>query len=299
MNFLCPHPPVSRTLVLQNARLCVEVAPPRAHGLASRWARGGFITQVTLDGQHQFCAQESPDPSIGNGGQGLCHEFGIFRPVGFEETPIGGRFPKIGVGLLFRPDEKPYSFQRPYDVLPFDTEIERADASLTFHTLPRPCNGWAFDLSERLELHGNTLSIVYKLRNVGQKRIQTHEYRHNFLSFGGARPNPDWRLQLAPGLKFKDQTPLVPHDGQWGWPQAPLAPMGYGIAGSPLASGPLWTLRDVISGLSVSETLLGPLEHLFLWVTPDVVSPEVFVNLDVALGGCARWTRIYHFCGPS
>jgi len=203
-------------LVLQNARLCVEVAQSGAHGLASRWAWGGFITQVTLDGQHRFCTRESSHPFIGNGGEGLCHEFGIFRPVGFDRTPIGGRFSKIGVGLLLRPDEKPYNFQRLYDVLPFDMGIATSEASLTFHTLSRPCIGWAFDLSERLEVRENTLAVVCELRNVGQKRIQTHEYRHNFLAFGGARPHPNWHLQLAPGLGFKDPPPLVPRDGEWG-----------------------------------------------------------------------------------
>lgn len=291
------------TWTLQNTRLRVEIAPPQAHGLASRWSWGGFITQVALDGKHIFCAPESLDPTEGDGGQGLCHEFGIFRPVGFDDAPVGGQFPKIGVGLLRKPDEKPYDFTRLYEIEPFEIEVKSDEHSIAFQSKPLPCNGYAFSLSERIELRDDQLHISCELANVGENPIRTNEYRHNFLALDSKLPNPNWRLRFAPGLSFEEETPFLAHRNEthgdeWSWPETPLQPAGYLLIGIP-QDGPHWTLRDDCNGQSISETLQGPFEHLNVWCAPHVVSPEVFVSLDVAPNQSVKWKRVYRFRGSS
>lgn len=85
---------------LSNGILTVDIADIGEYkGTRFDWT--GFITQVTLEeGKHTFCVPESLKPDEGTGGKGLCNEFGISRAIGYDEAPIGGWFPKIGVGLL-------------------------------------------------------------------------------------------------------------------------------------------------------------------------------------------------------
>ena len=110
-------------MVLAGDRLCVEIAPPGSEYYnGSRFDWTGFVVQVTLDNTHTFCGPESRDGS-GTGGIGLCNEFGIFRPIGFDDARPGDQFPKLGVGLLTQPDGSPYRFYRDYAIEPFDIRV--------------------------------------------------------------------------------------------------------------------------------------------------------------------------------
>src|SRR5512133_1768995 len=85
---------------LSTDRLMVRVAKPGFTYRRTRFDWTGFVTDVMLDGQHTFTSVESPNPMEGAGGIGLCNEFGIHEPIGYDEAPKGGYFPKLGVGLL-------------------------------------------------------------------------------------------------------------------------------------------------------------------------------------------------------
>lgn len=74
---------------------------------------------TTLDGRHTFCVPEQYEPGRGSGGSGLCNEFGIRTPIGYDEAKVGDQFPKIGTGLLKRKSEEGYDFFTPYEVEPF------------------------------------------------------------------------------------------------------------------------------------------------------------------------------------
>src|SRR5688572_25534831 len=92
--------PTSDRLHLISDRLRVDIATPGSSTYAgSRFDWTGLITQVTLDGRHTFCGQEATD-GTGTGGIGLCNEFGIFEPVGYDDARVGDQFPKLGIGLL-------------------------------------------------------------------------------------------------------------------------------------------------------------------------------------------------------
>src|SRR5512135_3483133 len=101
--------PENNAIQLHSDRLEVEISQPGAAYSGTRFDWSGFVTQVTLDGKHTYCIPESLVPGEGSGGIGLCNEFGIDSPVGFDETKPGDLFPKIGIGLLTRLDKPDYS----------------------------------------------------------------------------------------------------------------------------------------------------------------------------------------------
>ena len=65
-----------------SSRLAVEISEPGTLYRGARFDWTGFVTQVTLDQQHTFCAPEALPGGRGTGGMGLCNEFGIRQPLG-------------------------------------------------------------------------------------------------------------------------------------------------------------------------------------------------------------------------
>lgn len=104
---------------LSNGVLSVDIADIGEDYKGTRFDWTGFITQVTLEkGNHTFCVPESLKEGEGTGGSGLCNEFGISRAIGYDEAPIGGWFPKPGIGLLQKLDSQSYSFISEYPLTP-------------------------------------------------------------------------------------------------------------------------------------------------------------------------------------
>ena len=61
-------------LKLANHRLQVEIAEPGEVYHGSRFDWTGFITQVTLDGEHTYCVPESLVPGQGSDGCPFSHD---------------------------------------------------------------------------------------------------------------------------------------------------------------------------------------------------------------------------------
>lgn len=287
----------SPLICLSNERLAIEIARPGTAYRGARYDWAGFIRQVTLDGRHTFCGPESPSGE-GSGGVGLCNEFGIFRPIGYEEARPGQQFPKLGVGLLTKIDDGIYDFSRAYALAPFPVEVQVDAHSAQFVTLPVPCRGYAARLKKTISLSDCDLRIAYELDNVGEEWLCTHEYVHNFIAIDGHAPGPDYELRLGAGTRLHHIPPSMTADGDCiRWLTAPtrafLAQTMLGGEGSP--ADPLWTLTHHGEGVGVSESVDVPVSHLALWCAPHLVSPEAFVEIDLAPGATARWTRHYRF----
>lgn len=298
---------------LETDRLSVDIAEPGTTYRGARFDWSSFITQVHLDGRHTFCIPESQG-GAGTGGIGLCNEFGPFSPIGFEETPVGEQFPKLGVGLLTRPDAAEYAFFRDYPIQPYSLRVETSPGVIRFEFAPLTCRGYAARLVKTVSVLGNSLSIDYALDNVGSLPIHTHEYCHNFLALNGHAVGPDYRLQLSHPLEPLYHPDIVDNPEFLTWTQAPTQPWKHDLERGPATSSPepciteelipapvpagreyWWQLNHVPSGLQVRETLDCPWSTMVLWYAPHVVSPEAFVAVDVEPGETMEWRRTYAF----
>ena len=106
-------------LKISSARLEIKIPlPGESPNDTCRFDRSGFISSIVLDGKHSFCATEPTNlahPS--SGGVGLCNEFKF--DIACDEANIGEMFPKFGIGLFVKPDEKPFCFFQKYATKPF------------------------------------------------------------------------------------------------------------------------------------------------------------------------------------
>ncbi|MDF1514934.1 MAG: hypothetical protein P1S60_14080 [Anaerolineae bacterium] len=314
-------------ILLKNEKLTVEIAQPGEHYNGTRFDWSGFITQVTLDDQHTFCMPESLKPGKGTGGSGLCNEFGIEKPVGYDEVPVGGLFPKLGIGVLRRSDESRYRFARPYEIVErFPIIIDADEQQVVFYVEPVECNGYAARLRKTISISGAELTIDYVLENAGSRDLVTHEYCHNFLRIDGHQIGPDYVLRMPypislerMGGHFGAMLPrwmrsLLPQswlaklghmvfrrmlavlsirDNEIRWTSTPEKAFYCRLQGFHQTGQAQWTLRHEPSGVQIQEYDDFAPARVAVWGVQHVVSAEVFVDIDLKPGQSKNWQRRY------
>ncbi len=293
----------SSPIILNSDRLSVEIARPGALYAGTRFDWSGFITQVTLDGRHTFCVPEDYRPGQGTGGIGLCNEFGIDMPVGFEGTQPGDLFPKLGIGLLTRLDKPDYSFWYPHKVAqPFPIEVEASTSSVTFTVQPLECRGYAARLVKTISVSGNRLAIQYRLENTGSQPITTNEYVHNFVGIDRQPIGPAYgfaflqEVAYEPGMMHNVEV-LAPDGCDLTFRRDLEAPFYVRLANLAASRQPQWVLVHRPSGVTISETVDFAPSRLALWGTAHVISAEVFHDIHLQPGQTDAWRREYEFYG--
>ncbi len=287
---------------LSNGVLTVDIANVGDYK-GSRFDWTGFIEQVTLlNGGHTFCVPESLIPGAGTGGAGLCNEFGISRAIGYDKAPVGGWFPKPGIGLLQKQNNQPYQFFFDYQVNPFKVNVEVSAHEVKYTVYPLECRGYAIHQTKKISLDGNTMTIAYELSNKGSLSFQTEEYVHNFIGINKQDVGNDYELRLPGDVQIEEPESSYTSDllhvnkDTLSWKRTPDKAFycklkGYEKAGAEFN----WELLHKPSGAGVRESGDFKVSQIALWGERHVISPEVFINIDLAPGQSLAWNRTYQF----
>lgn len=287
-------------IVIHSDRLAVEISRPGAAYSGTRFDWTGFVTQVSLDNQHTFCVPEDYQPDQGTGGIGLCNEFGIDQPVGYDSAKPGELFPKFGVGLLTRLDKPDYSFWYPHKIEQlFPTRVDQGNDHVTFVVEPIDCAGYAARITKRLVVSGTSLRIEYALENTGDKPIQTNEYVHNFIGIDQKNFGPDYVLNFpyAPIIESPSEMNaiLLTAENRLMQKETPTRPFYARLTGFSKTDQPQWELLHQPSGVAMRESVDFTPNRIAVWGTTHVISVEVFIDLQVQPGETKHWTRTYGF----
>lgn len=289
----------SATNILRNEQLEIHVDQPTSNYNFSRFDWTGKIADVRFRGI-SLSATERPDgenPDLF--GRGFCNEFGIDSALGYEEAEIGGWFHKIGVGLL-KKTEGPYQFHKAYEIIParFSCKIE-AD-KLVMTCTPDPAVGYSYILSKEIALLDNGFAIRYNLENTGSKRIRTDEYVHNFTAINSEAMGSSYRLSFPFDL-IPDRFDERVNPGE----KAVLGAHDISFSGQPedqfffsnLSGGKRvraeWELINTKAKLGIRESGSFETDKINLWGWKHVISPELFMKIDLEPGQSAQWERKY------
>jgi hypothetical protein len=317
-------------IILRSNRLEVEIAAPETAYRGTRFDWSGFTTQVTLDEKHTFCAPEAHGEVESTGGIGLCNEFGNDLPVGYEDAKPGEAFPKLGIGLLVRPDEMPYNFFRTYEIAkPFPIEVETIPHQACFTVQPVDCRGYAVRLVKTVRVEENLLTFDYQLENTGSNPTITNEYCHNFLCINEKPIGLEYCLRLPYTASLEpplvDLRRIAPPAIRWlprpilqrianriyGRMQGVLEFQGQEIHWKSIPSDafygrlqgffqtdkPQWELVHSPSGVGLREIDNFPPVRVAIWGRSYVASAEVFVGIKLQPGESQTWSRRYEFFG--
>ena len=292
------------SIILSNSRLKVEIDKPGSIYKGTRFDYTGFIRQITLDNIHTFCGNESTDLCVSHKtGAGLSNEFGIDKPIGYENCPVGRKFMKIGVGLLTRDSFESYSFYKKYSLLPADIETNVLDSDAVLFS----CNigetrGFSTFLKKKISITENNLKIQYTLFNSGVEDIITNEYCHNFLAINNSPISSSYTLEL-PFLidqkKFRElvnpQKVMQIGSNIISWNGIPESDFFISSLGSFKKNAFSWRLLQNDLKLSVSESLFPKASQLNLWGAGHTVSPEMFFEINLKPGENVSWERQFSF----
>ena len=225
--------------------------------------------------------------------------------LGYAEAAPGGRFLKIGVGVLQRTDDSAFSSFRAYPIVdPGKRSTRTRRDGVTFtHTLSEATTGHAYRYTKTVRLvKGQPVMLIeHELKNTGRRPIATQVYNHNFLNIDGAG--------TTAGLQLDTRFPLVAET----LPDPQLA----GISGNrvtytgTMAPGQRVSTRltgfgstaadydfhvsDPGTGAGLRITGDQPLDRVLLWSVRPVMSIEPFLRMNIAPGQSHRWSYRYAF----
>jgi hypothetical protein len=291
-------------VVLKNSLLCLTIEEPGQVYRNSRFDWTGNISQVLFENRFYFCSAETTGEfDFKRHGQGLYNEFGITDPVGYEDCAAGEKFPKIGIGLLTKKSNEVYNFLETYEIDPFEIEITNGEDWIRYTVFPRDCRGYSTKLMKKIELLGNSFTIDYELENTGTKKIQTNEYCHNFIAVNQSCIDEHYTLRvpcdiLKPASMTEAVNPghaVLLNASSVSFNSMPEGDFFY----SPLtvfhSLNGEWEITHDRFDVGMKE-ITDFIPHMMnVWGRGHVISPELFIKIDLEPGQKLNWQRNYQF----
>lgn len=283
-------------LKLKNNRLNISMQTPGEEYRGSRYDWSSFITDITLDGIHHFTGIESKISGKGCGGKGLCGEFCMENPPGYDETMVGEYFPKIGIGLVRKMADTTYSFSDPAEIKPIHWQIAAMKDRVQLSCHQELFNGFAYNLNKNISLKANSLIIDYQLINTGERDIITHEYNHNYLCFDKAPTGSDYELTINFDPEFNRKSKQIKYGNRMFYFDNKIK-NSFFCEDRKACVGSLctWKLSNKSLGLSVSESLSAPIMKFALFGKSHTICPELFVDIKARAGETFSWCRKWTF----
>jgi hypothetical protein len=285
--------------LLKNQNIEIEIDLPFENYQFSRFDWTGKITNVKFK-QISLTNIENIDAADVNVlGKGFYNEFGIETPLGFDETKIGEKFHKIGVGLLKKIDNQ-YAFHKLYKIEPLDFQISTNNTGMIMNCIAPVVNGYAYELLKEIELCESGFAVKYFLKNTGEKIIQTDEYAHNFLSINKEFIDSDYSLnfpfQIEPelfGETINPESSVTIGKQNINFQNSPNKQFFFSNLSGGDKVDASWELKHLRTKIGIREFTNFQTKKVNLWGWKHVVCPELFFDINIAPGESQEWTRRY------
>ncbi len=268
----------------------------------TRFDWSGNIPSLKYDG-HEYFGQwfTKYSPEIHDAIMGPVEEF---TPLDYLETSPGGSFVKIGVGVLTKPDDKPYTFSRLYPVVnPGKWSIKKsADEVRFFHELNDKEYSYKYEKSVQLIKGKPELVLTHTLKNTGKKTIETSAYDHNFFVIDGQPVGPGYSLTLPFPIKgtgqgigelaeIKANQILFLRNVNNGENVYCGTLEGFG----PTSKDYDFRIENKTTGAGVRISCDQPIMKLAFWCCSTTLCPEPFIKIKVEPGREFTWKIRYEF----
>ena len=232
-----------------------------------------------------------------------------FTPLDYNDTKKGESFVKIGVGVVYKQDERPYEFSRYYELLnPGKWTVKKnSDRVLFIHDLNDKIYSYHYEKLEQLVKEKPELVIKHVLKNTGSRTIETDVYDHNFFVIDKYPIGPGLVVRFPFKLRYDKNGPGMIAMGELADIQdnqiSFLRTIGLGEESEcPVIEGFGSTADDYeiiienrITGAGVKITCDQPLFKLAFWSCPTTLCPEPYIKIKVEPGKEFSWTIRYEF----
>jgi len=304
---------------ISNGIVSAKVYLPGEGGLyrGTRFDRTGVVAQATYKGQnygqywfsstspavHDFIWQNGQvTVSTASGAAGPVEEF---TTIGYDEAGAGGKFLKIGVGILKRGPEA-YDFVHTYPVVNEGKRSESATKTqvrLT-HDLSDKDTGYGYSYVKTVRLVPGKAQMVIEhvLKNTGTKPIETAVYCHNFLTLSPGNEN----VTITAPFNISADKPFTPGAAEVsGKTIRYLRAVKEGESVTSPISGFGTSVSDYDFKVTNTKSGFGqriradqPLARINFWSIRTNVSWEPYIAISLKPGESKKWTYTYDYFGP-
>jgi len=227
-----------------------------------------------------------------------------FAPLDYSEIKAGGSFIKIGVGVVYKQDDKPYEFSRLYQLLnPGKWTIKKkADQVLFIHDLNDKAYSYHYEKTVSLTKDKPEMVLYHTIKNTGTRTIETNVYDHNFFVIDKHPIGPGLIVKLPFNLKgngagFGELAEIQGNQISF------LRTIGNGeevecfsLEGfGPGAADYEITIENRITGAGVKITCDQPFLKLAFWACSTTLCPEPYIKIKVEPGKEIKWSIKYEF----
>jgi hypothetical protein len=267
------------------------------------WA--GVMPELNYEG-HTFFGQwfEKYDPYIHDAIMGPVNDF---SPIGYDEVKPGGKYMKIGIGTLLRPDDQIYTFSKQAKLVnPGKWKIKsKTDQIMFTHTLrDEPCS-YAYTKTIKLLRGRPVMVMTHTLENTGKSTIETNVYNHNFFVIDNQPTGPDFKVEFP----FILSGSFGRGADKAGFRDNKVVFFEQLLSGESVHGGNIKGFGDTASdyniivsnkktGAGVRITGDRPLSRLVFWASHKVLSPEPYTNIRIEPKEKFTWTITYEFVAP-
>jgi len=268
----------------------------------TRFDRSGNMRSLTFRG-HEYFGQWFPkyNPETHDAIMGPVQEF---TALDFIETKPGDSFVKIGVGVLQKPDEKPYAFSRLYPMLnsgKWTTESTYGNVKFV-HELDDKVYSYRYEKTIQLTDGKPEMVITHTLKNTGTKTIETSVYDHNFFVMDKQPVGPGYTVTLPFDIKGEGNGigTLAEISGNkiiflkqlTGGESVFCSGLeGFG----PNASDYDIMIENKIAGTGVRISCDQPFLKFNFWSNTTTVCPEPYIKIYAEPGKEFKWKISYEF----
>ena len=228
-----------------------------------------------------------------------------FAAVGYEEAKPGGTFLKIGVGVLRKPDDAPYSGYRLYEIVNGGKwSIRKNRDAIEFkQELHDTSSGYGYVYLKKISLAAGKpeMTIEHSFTNTGTRAIHTLVYDHNFLVLDKHVTDAGYTITL-PFTISSDHPPdkdlaefrknqVVFLKTLEGEDRVYTTIQGFSTSPDD------YKIRIENTNVKAGMTITGdrPLARMALWSIRSVVSLEPFVDVSAEPGSHSTWKYAYAY----
>ncbi len=227
-----------------------------------------------------------------------------FAPLDYTETKRGDGFLKIGIGVLSKSDDKPYTSGNPYLILNRGNwSVKKQSDQIRFiHQLHSTNYSYWYEKAVLLVKGKPQMILAHTLRNTGSRTIETNVYSHNFFFIDKQPIGPDFSIIFpfnlngkGPGIgelaKIEGNKILFTRNLKKDETVYCGALVGYGTTVKDFDI----RIENQTTGAKVRITCDRPIMQLAFWACSATICPEPFIKIKVEPGQEFKWNINYEF----
>lgn len=268
---------------------------------ATRFDWSGIIGSLKYKDHEYFGYwKNTHDPKIHEDLTGPAESYNDSGP-GFDEAGPGGKFIRIGIGVIEKPDNKPFEIFKTYDIVDHGIwDVEKGKDWIEFKQTLESDIGYGYVYTKRIQLKtdGPGFIMTHVLENTGAKTIKTDQYNHNFFMIDGQLSGPaihvEFPYDISTENDLRDAMEIKGKDlrfikdfakGESIWMEF----KGYGNA----VDDHHVAVKNEKTGAGVRFRVDKPLYKMVFWACQTTYCPENFIMIHVEPGKTDKWTSEY------